>query len=67
MIDPELGEKVNIGGVIYECAEPQQEGWMWEECDLCHDRATGCLDCGVLCNALYRVDGKHIILKRTSK
>ena len=77
MIEPEIGEKVNIGGVIYECAEPQQAGWMWAECDLYADLGTiGCLGCGILsgcvycdvqCNAYYRKDGKHIILKRITK
>lgn len=68
MIEPEIGGKVNIDGVIYECAEPQKAGWMWEECDLWADRGLiGCSGCGILCNAYYRKDGKHIILKRTSK
>lgn len=31
MIEPELGEKVIIDGVTYECAEPT--GLMWDECD----------------------------------
>ncbi len=65
MIEPELGENVIIDGVTYECAEPQIVGWMWESCDLYHDRKNGCLHCKVLCNAYYRKDEKHIILKRT--
>lgn len=67
MIDPELGEKVTIDGVTYECAEPQQEGWMWEECDLWSERIHGCSGCKVQCDAYYRRDEKHIVLKRTSK
>lgn len=67
MIEPEIGENVTIGGVTYECAEPQAGGWMWELCDLYHDRKNGCWHCKVQCNAYYRKDGKHIILKKTIK
>lgn len=69
MIEPKIGEKVTIGGVTYECKEPQHPGWMWKECDLYHDRERkeGCLHCKVQCNAYYRKDGKHIILKRIGK
>ena len=74
MIEPEIGEKVTIGRVTYECAEPQagagytfKGGWMWGSCDLYRDRKNGCWHCKVLCNAYYRKDGKHIILKSTSK
>lgn len=66
MIDPAIGEKITIGGVTYECAEPQGSAWMFDECDLYHDRDS-CWHCKVQCNAYYRKDGKHIILKRTSK
>lgn len=67
MIEPELGEKVTINGITYECKEPDGGRWMFLDCDLCWDREKGCVDCGVQCNAYYRKDGKHIILKRTSK
>lgn len=67
MIEPEIGEEVEINGKTYKCEEPQKTGWMWEECDLYHRRWSGCFDCKILCNAYYRKDGKHIILKRTSK
>lgn len=66
MIDPEIGEKVIIDKVTYERAEPQNPGWMWEECDLFRMRRR-CIFCPIECNAYYRKDGKHIILKRTSK
>lgn len=74
MIEPKIGENVTIDGVTYECAEPQagvgctfKGGWMWKLCDLYHDSKNGCCNCKILCNAYYRKDGKHIILKRTSK
>lgn len=67
MIDPELGEKVTINGITYECKEPENCGWMWLECDLYFRRAMGCIGCEVQCNAYYRKDGKHIILKRITK
>lgn len=66
-MEPAIGEKVTINGVTYECKEPQLNGWMWEECDLYHNRRSGCVYCEVQCNAYYRKDGKHIILKRTSR
>lgn len=65
MIEPEIGEKVTINGITYECEEQQGGRWMFLDCDLRLDHEKGCVDCGVQCNVYSRRDGKQIILKRT--
>lgn len=33
MIEPEIGEKVTINGITYECKEPQKPGWLFLEAE----------------------------------
>lgn len=64
LMEPEIDEKVTIDGITYDCKETENRGWKHVvECDLHFRRAMGCIDCEVQCNAHYRKDGKHIVLK----